>query len=273
MFYVCSFDLYHLSKTKSPCNLKKKKLFIDNVSFVHNHMFGIRQTPKTRGHIMDSSTGSLTFNLELWLFTNLSYQRSTYTTDTTFCDAWLEVNVSSLQFINEHSNAAFVKKKYFCMSFFWCTQICVLIWSYFRYNHYQFYLLIFSILFYFILFIRKTKMIPYLYSIYFVQNGSFINLFFIQFCIFQFKSYRPSLTANMNFLVYMNICLLTICNINIICISTTFYFDARSRVDNVHHTSGYTHPGILFILGREQKQMLSEWVDKWQQLFEYYRCK
>ena len=75
MFYVCSFDLYHLSKTKSPCNLKKKKLFIDNVSFVHNHMFGIRQTPKTRGHIMDSSTGSLTFNLELWLFTKYVHKQ------------------------------------------------------------------------------------------------------------------------------------------------------------------------------------------------------
>ena len=108
MFYVCSFDLYHLRKTKSPCNLKKKKLFIDNVSFVHNHMFVIRQTPKTRGHIMDSSTGGLNFNLELWLFTNLSYQISTYTTDTTFCDACLEVNVSSFQFINEHSNAAWL---------------------------------------------------------------------------------------------------------------------------------------------------------------------
>ena len=55
-----------------------------------------------------------------------------------------------------------------------------------------------------------------------------------------------------------------------------------SRVDNIRHTSGYFFienfimteifkPSDKRIL--HQKEMLSEWLDKWQQLFEYYLCK
>jgi hypothetical protein len=60
------------------------------------------------------------------------------------------------------------------------------------------------------------------------------------------------------------------------------------RVDNVLHTSGYfsticqgkTHFYTILTTNlydksrtiQHQKDMLSKWLDKWQQLFEYYRC-
>jgi hypothetical protein len=52
-------------------------------------------------------------------------------------------------------------------------------------------------------------------------------------------------------------------------IKTTFPFDAGSRVDIVRHTSGY----FFLCWFQQQKEILSEWLDKWEQLFEYLRCK
>ena len=51
-------------------------------------------------------------------------------------------------------------------------------------------------------------------------------------------------------------------------IPTIFPFDAISIIKNTRMYDIRWPPWI-----QHQKEMLSEWLEEWQQLFEYYRCK
>lgn len=133
----------------------------------------MRQTSKTRGHILNSSTGILILNRVVVIYQPLLSKKYVYK--------------QILPFVTHGLTSLFpvyslVMKIILLHVFFLsCKQICFLILSYVRYNYYHIYYSFFSILFFFILFNRKVNTISHLYSIYFVPIVSFINLLFIQF--------------------------------------------------------------------------------------------
>ena len=76
---------------------------------------------------------------------------------------------------------------------------------------------------------------------------------------------RPKYLADLYGTIYID----NIQKAVVIClIIPTFLFDAGSSIKNTRMYDVRCPPRI-----QHQTEMLLEWLDKWQQLFEYYRCK